>query len=166
MSDNAESPYFNLNFGNGIHDAVIRSGILDDDEWDGTDDGPLDKYTYPRMDVAEIMNRLIHNGTWQKKFHMSPEAFDYLCDVLREEVGVDERRSRCGSGGNDPVTPEMSVMMGLRFMGGEFKKSIEDFAGVSPDTCKRHCEKICMRLMVAMIPFSLSIAFQKQRKNA
>ena len=66
MSDNAESAYFNLNFGNGIHDAVIRSGILDDDEMDGTDDGPLDKYTYPRMDVAEIMERFIHNGTWQK----------------------------------------------------------------------------------------------------
>ena len=48
MSDNAESAYFNLNFGNGIHDAVIRSGILDDDEMDGTDDSPLDKCIHIR----------------------------------------------------------------------------------------------------------------------
>ena len=119
MSDNAESEHFNINFGNGVHDAIIRSGILDDDEMNGTGDGPLDKYTYPRTDVAEIMQRFIHNGTWQSKLHMSPQAFDYLCDVLRDEIGVDEHHSRCGSGGNDPSTPEMSVMMGLRFMGGE-----------------------------------------------
>ena len=103
------------------------------------ENGPLDKYCYPWMDVAEFMRWSIHNGTWQRKFHMSPEAFDYLVDVIRDDVGVDKWHSKCGSGGNDPIIPEMSVMMGLRFMGEEIRKTIEDFAGISPNSCVRHC---------------------------
>ena len=116
MSDNAKSSHFRLNFGDGIINAVTQSVIFDDDEMAIIEDGPLDKYCYLWMDVAEFIRRSIHNGIWQRKFHMSPEAFDSLVDILRYDVGVDKHRSRCGSSGNDPITPEMSVMMGLCFM--------------------------------------------------
>ena len=31
------------------------------------------------------------------------------------------------------------VMMGLRFMGEEIRKTIADFVGISPDSCVCHC---------------------------
>ena len=43
MSDNSESPHFRLNFGDGLINAVIRSGILNEDEIHVVESGPLDK---------------------------------------------------------------------------------------------------------------------------
>ena len=90
------------------------------------------------MDVAEFIHQSIHNGTWQRKFHMSLEAFGSLVDILCDGVGVDKHSSRCGSGGKYPIIPEILVVMGLRFMGGEIRKTVKDFASVSPDSCVRH----------------------------
>ena len=139
MSDNAKSSHFRLNFGDGVINALTQIGILDDDKMAVIENSPLDKYFFPRMDVAEFMHQSILNGTWQRKFHMSLEAFDNLIDIICDDVGVNKWHSKFGSGGNNPITPEMSVMMGLNFVGGEIRKTIEDFDGVLPMSCERHC---------------------------
>ena len=62
---------------------------------------------------------------------MSERSFNQLVDILRPQVYADEFQSFQSTSGNDPITPEIVVAAGLRFLGGEKPKSIADIYGIS-----------------------------------
>ena len=41
------------------------------------------------------------------------------------------------TGGNSPITPEMTLAVGLRFLGGEYQKSLADIFGISISSTQR-----------------------------
>ena len=60
---------------------------------------------------------------------MSYASFIQLVDIL--DLNVNETRSRASTSGNEPITLELIVAIGLWFMGGEKRKSLKDIFGTS-----------------------------------
>ena len=56
---------------------------------------------------------------------MSEKSCNQLVDILCPQVSLDELQLYQNTGGkNDPITPEMVVGAGLRFLGGEYIKKV------------------------------------------
>jgi hypothetical protein len=68
---------------------------------------------------------------------MSEEAFDHLVDIYRDDITVNYARALALTQGNDPIYPELVVGAGLRFLGGEYVKSINDIYGMSIKSAQR-----------------------------
>lgn len=109
--------------------------ILDDDDDDDLnltlsllldDDTRATKWRNKRIDWREHLDRERHTGKFQSKYHMSEESFDRLVDLLRPYVTVDYKKSMNSTSGNSPIYPEIVVGIGLRYLGGEKIKSLED----------------------------------------
>ena len=95
------------------------------------------KFNYKRVDWEEHLRMCRHTNGFYCRYHMREVSFDKLVDLLREDITVDEIRSRASTQGNDPIYPELITAAGLRFLGGEYQKSIADFIGVSIDSTRR-----------------------------
>jgi len=74
--------------------------------------------------------------------HMSPEAFDSLFGILEAHIYTGARRSVCGSGGNRPISAEMSLMMGLRYLGGHSIGITSEAYGCSYSAAEDHIFKV------------------------
>ena len=68
---------------------------------------------------------------------MSEQTFDKLVSLLRDQLAADVKQPRRSARGNGPTTAEMAAGAGLRFLGGEFSKSISWHFGVSPKSPPR-----------------------------
>lgn len=92
---------------------------------------PKNKRT--RIDWKADLQSLRNTNEFQSRYHMSEESFDKLVEIiLTPKLAIDEKQSRRSTGGEqDPITPEMVVAIGLRFLGGELVKSLADLFGVS-----------------------------------
>ena len=42
---------------------------------------------------------------------MSESAYRNLVDILEDDITVDEERSRASTGGNDPISKEMLIIL-------------------------------------------------------
>jgi len=92
------------------------------------------KWRYERINWDRHLEELRHTNKFQSRYHMSEEAFDRLVGILRQQVGMDELQSMRSTGGNDPITPEMTVAAGLRYLGGSLVKDIADIYGMHDKT--------------------------------
>ena len=89
------------------------------------------KWHLHRLDWDLHIQRELHTSTFEKKYHMSLSSFNKLVGLLHPLIQVDELQSiRSTSGSVSPLRLELIVAMGLRFLGGEFLKSLEDIFGV------------------------------------
>jgi hypothetical protein len=68
---------------------------------------------------------------------MSKQAFDKLVSILSDVITVNEMKSRASTNNNDPIRVEYIVAIGLRYLGGEYLKTIRDVFGLSPSSTKR-----------------------------
>jgi hypothetical protein len=84
----------------------------------------------------EHLQKLEHSGGFQSRYHMSKSSFDRLVNLL-DGLEVDEQQSRNSTGGAAPITKEIIVACGLRFLGGEQYKSIADVFHISPSSAMR-----------------------------
>ena len=95
------------------------------------------KWVYDRMDWERDLARLRHTRQFQSTYHMSERSFDRLVDLLRPKLPVNIKQSMNSSSGGRPITPEMKVAIGLRFLGGEHIKSLADIFGISRSSVTR-----------------------------
>ena len=95
------------------------------------------KWRHERIDWNTHLEMLWHTEDFQSRYYMSEPSFDKLVDLLRSQIKMDEKQSIRSSRGNDPITPEMTVGAGLRYLGGEYIKSIADIYGMSKKSVER-----------------------------
>ena len=79
------------------------------------DDGQLriPKWRHNRLNWNEHVQKLQHEGTFNRMYRMSLESFNKLVDLLREEITVDFAKSSNSTRGNEPIFPELVVAAGL-----------------------------------------------------
>ena len=70
---------------------------------------------------------------------MSVSSFHHLVNIL--DIHVNEARSRASTGGNAPITSTMIVAIGVRYLGGEKRKSLADIFGTSDSSIDRVIDK-------------------------
>jgi len=80
---------------------------------------------------------LRHTNNFQSRYHMSEPTFNKLVRLLRDDVTVDEIRSRASTEGNAPIYPELIAGAGLRFLGGADNASISEIFGISDSSTLR-----------------------------
>ena len=95
------------------------------------------KYRHDRINWVEHINMCRHTGGFESRYHMTEASFKKLLEILRPRITSNELQSFRSTAGNDPITPEMTVGAGLRFLGGEYQKSIADVYGLSLTSCQR-----------------------------
>ena len=93
------------------------------------------KHRYDRLDLDRHFEMCHYTNLFQSRYHMTYESFNQLVDIL--SIEVNEKRSRASTGGNEPITSRMIVAIGLRFMGGEKRKSLKDIFGTSTSSIDR-----------------------------
>lgn len=105
------------------------------------------KWRNERLDWEEHVRREIHTKMFDNKYHMRLDSFNKLVSILRPLIEVDTKQSMCSTSGNSPVSPELIVGMGLRFLGGELIKSLEDIFGVD----HRHVRSCIIKFLDAVL---------------
>ena len=136
-------------FAKGILHAA-KSGLFDDDEdfvalqrLTGDDDRQRrrEKWTYKRIDWEADLQKLRYTKGFEARYRMTEESFNTLVDILRADVTLDAKQSMRSTSGNGPITPEMVVGIGLRFLAGEKNISLADIFGTSYTTIDRLIER-------------------------
>ena len=121
--------------------AVDEEDGAEYDEEDSIPDVRQDKYFYPRMDLERDLEMLRRTNQFQCRYHMSEQAFNKLVELLRPKLSVDVTQSKRSTSGNGPITTEVIVGMGLRFLGGELIKSTYWHYGLSKASAYRWINK-------------------------
>jgi hypothetical protein len=85
------------------------------------------------------------NGFFVQRYHMTEESFDKLVDML--DLPVNDAKSRNTTPGIDPIIKHMVVGIGLRFLGGESHKSLEDTFHISKSSSKRAVRRFATALV-------------------
>lgn len=87
------------------------------------------KWYLPRLNWIDHVQREIHAKSFELKYHMRLDSFNKLVETLRPFLEVDKLQSVRSTGGRPPIAVELVVGMGLRYLGGELIKSLEDIFG-------------------------------------
>mmetsp|Transcript_6245 Transcript_6245/g.12916 ORF Transcript_6245/g.12916 Transcript_6245/m.12916 type:complete len:426 (-) Transcript_6245:105-1382(-) len=78
---------------------------------------------------------------FQQRYHMSEDSFNKLVDLLRPIIAKDEKQSMRSTQGVPPITPEMTVGAGLRYLGGDLIYSIGDSFNCSESAIQREVDR-------------------------
>ena len=89
------------------------------------------KWQHEWINWEQHLLKLRHANGFQKRYHMSQRSFNELVDLLNSDVSMNELQAFCSTSINDPITPEMIVGAGLRFLEGEYIKIIAGIFGLS-----------------------------------
>ena len=95
------------------------------------------KWKHTRIDWVDHLAKEHHTGNFNSRYHMDVGKFNILVSRLRPWITVDFRKSMNSTSGNIPIYPELVVATGLRYLGGELWKSLEDMIGMSYSSVKR-----------------------------
>lgn len=95
------------------------------------------KWKNDRLNWNEHVQRELHTKTFEPKYHMPLRSFSRLVHILLSHITIDVTKSRNSTSGNDPIYPELIVAIGLRYLGGEMVKSLEDIFGVDDASVAR-----------------------------
>ena len=93
------------------------------------------KFRHNRLNLPQHTRMCIATGGFERRYHMTYDAFTQLVDIL--DIKVDFKQSSNSTSGNDPITPTMIVAIGLRFFGGEKIKSLADIFGMGISSAQR-----------------------------
>jgi hypothetical protein len=74
---------------------------------------------------------------FENRHHMTEESFDVLLEILRDKITVNYVKSMASTDRNEPIYPEVVLASGLRFLGGDFPKTIADLFGFSVNSAVR-----------------------------
>ena len=99
------------------------------------------KWRFERIDWDEHLQMLRHTRGFQSRYHMTESSFNKLVDILRQDIHINKAQSSRSTSGNKPITAEMVVGAGLRFLGGDYQKTISDVFGISVKSAERIINK-------------------------
>eukprot|EP00957_Ditylum_brightwellii_P200432 15280233-Ditylum_brightwellii.AAC.1 len=71
------------------------------------------------MNWEEYVYMLNYTTNFEGTYRMSIEAFYNLLDVIREDLTLLFAQSTCLTSGNEPIYPELILVMGLRLLTGD-----------------------------------------------
>ena len=98
---------------------------------DSLEDNRAPKWHLQQLNWTVHVEREVHAGSFDLKYHMPLEAFTALVEKVCDLIQVDHLQAiRSTAGQTGPILPEHICGMGLRFLGGELIKSLEDIFGV------------------------------------
>lgn len=95
------------------------------------------KWINKRINWNEHVEREQHTKTFESKYHMPLASFNRLVNLLRPAITLDYVKSINSTSGNTPIYPELIVAASLRYLGGEYIKSLEDIFGVDDSSLPR-----------------------------
>ncbi len=95
------------------------------------------KWKYKRINWKKSLETMDYIGGFVARYRMTEDSFYKLVDILRPAISFDEKQSLRSTGGNSPITPEMIVAVGLRYLAGEKKISLSDIFGMSRHSVER-----------------------------
>lgn len=96
------------------------------------------KIVLDRMDWDAEADYKENIGVFDNDYRMPREAFNRLVKLLRPAIEVDQLKSMQASCGKGPITPEITVAMGIRFLCGEKPKSLKDIFHMTISSTRRH----------------------------
>jgi len=120
-----------------VRRGTLLSRIMTNDSMWGDDDIPKrkktkrEKYKHRRLNLPEHFEMCDETDTLSCRYHMTHASFSALVSILGQDISIDPVKSKSSTAGNDPITREMVVGIGLRYMGGEAPKSLADIFGIS-----------------------------------
>ena len=100
-----------------------------------------EKWKHKRMDWQAELVKLQYIRGFQTRYRLSEDSFNKLVDILRPQVTVNMIQSKRSTSGNDSITPEIVVAVGLRYLAGEKKISLSDIFGISRFSVQRIINK-------------------------
>ena len=124
-----------------VFDSILY-GDLDDDDDDDYEMSllhqELTRDTYHFYDRLNLKTHFemccsTKNG-FESRYHVSEISYQKLCHILNDKTFVS---FVFDSTGNTPITVNVVVCIGLRFMGGEKEKSLCDIFGMSLTACRK-----------------------------
>ena len=96
------------------------------------------KFKHTRKSWEEYSYMLVETKEFEDRFHMSKDHFDYLLENLRDAITVDYLRSLNSTSGNEPISPESILAMGLEFCSLPVPiPALGDMFGVSKSSARR-----------------------------
>eukprot|EP00980_Cylindrotheca_fusiformis_P014224 scaffold3747_cov99-Cylindrotheca_fusiformis.AAC.4 len=102
------------------------------------------KFAHQRIDFeAERQKYVESSETFESRYHLKEETYDKLFEILEKDITFDTTRSRASTttaerpNGNTPITPHHVLMVGLRFLGGDSKRTLADVVGISSASVDR-----------------------------
>jgi len=96
------------------------------------------KWQHRRVDWDYHREMLLYTGQFENRFRMEENHFDRLLEVLQTPLTVSFKHSLSSTSGNEPITPEIILACGLRFLGlGENPPGLADTYGMSISSAKR-----------------------------
>jgi len=156
-------------FSKGVLHACLYGDILSDTSFDDmtrifeqNKSHRCIKFNHKQVDWEEHLRMCRHTNGFYCRYHMREVSFDKLVDLLRDDITVDEVCSRASTQGNDLIYPELITAAGLKFLGGEYQKSIADFIGISIDSTRR---VVHMFLDAVLICTELDLHLPKTQKE-
>ena len=111
------------------------------------------KYKFNRINLKEHFKMCRATDGFQRRFHMSEDSFQKLVDILKDDLSINEAQSRRCTQGNAPITLEMVLAIGLRYMGGEHAKSLADIYGMHIKSAERVIGKFLNAVDKSTHPF-------------
>lgn len=153
-------------FSNDVLQSIVMDGIADvtllemEFIFQLNKDERRIKYKHRRINWEEHMDMLRHTRQFQSRYHMKESSFNTLINLLRDDIKVNEVRSRASSMGNEPIFPELVAAAGLRFLGGEFPKSLADIYGMSVASTDRVI-RLFLKAVIMCDSLSLQIPVTK-----
>ena len=132
-------------FGNSALEALIEQDMEEEEDeflvirefFEANKRKRLWKWRHGRLNWEGHLEQERHTGRFDSKYHLPEENFNVLVGLLTPMVLVDVQKSMNSTSGNLPIYPELVVATGLRFMGGELPKSLEDIVGMSKSSISR-----------------------------
>ena len=120
---------------------LIKNDAVYDDEHHRQQQSRQEKYKFDRLDMSAHFEMCERTDGFQRRYHMSRNAFNRLLHILKDGLSVNVAQSMRSTKGNGAITAEMSLAIGLRFMGGESPKSLADIFGVHVKLAERVVNK-------------------------
>jgi hypothetical protein len=97
------------------------------EEGDTNGAGRKEHWHRNRIDWCNHVLKSLHEGMWHTKYRMSYPAFENLVNILRDDLRRVSANCRSGA----PITAEIIVGMGIRWLAGEKYQSLVDIFDVS-----------------------------------
>ena len=85
----------------------------------------------PHLKWKLHIHTLLHEGQFCSMYHMSYPSFYKILQLLSPKLQVDAKQSRCCTGGEDLIGPELSLHCTLRYLAGGSYHDIRTSAGLS-----------------------------------